>query len=327
MLDNFLAELFAPDTPVMPAGGGMGGPAPVTTMLSARSAMPSPPMANVPMPRPRPDVAGMLQGSGGGGAPVAPPAGGGTMDLAARLRHAIPGSSGGATPTSKLSDRILASLAGGFSGGNPAFAGGAFMQGAGGAISGGRKAGKEQNEADTAAKLASQKQANFERKQTDKERTSKALRGLYGARSTRALRGPRKTWDKPVSERWKDAQKLILEKEKALGKNVPEIGLTPRERAAREAENKAALDEFRRETYEKYGFDQNGVDIGSGAVPGAEVPSTPGVVGDKEAMDKGLYPKGTWDDPARPTTQEEFDALPRGTIFINPSDNRKLTKK
>lgn len=38
-------------------------------------------------------------------------------------------------------------------------------------------------------------------------------------------------------------------------------------------------------------------------------------------------PGGGQDSPARPTTQQEFDALPSGALFVNPADGRVMRKK
>jgi hypothetical protein len=41
----------------------------------------------------------------------------------------------------------------------------------------------------------------------------------------------------------------------------------------------------------------------------------------------GVLGQGTREDPAKPTTQEQFDSMPSGTIFINPKDGKLRQKK
>lgn len=248
----------------------------------------------------------------GGGSP--PPAGSDPRGgLLARLT--------GMDPRSER--RVLASLAGGMAGGNPAFSGGALMKGLSGGISGGLASDQQDRKEDKDASTAAQKQSNFERTQGDKEKTSEALRMLYRMRGevmktnadTHATNAEtnagRKTWNKPAHERFKDAERLILDKEKAL--RNPLAAKADRDAAERE------LADYRKKVYRQYGFSDDGTkDIAPGAGGKAATPSTDKVVGDKEGEDAGLYAKGTYDDPATPTTQEEFDALEPGSVFINP---------
>lgn len=398
MIDNFLRELFSPDSPATfaqrfepfdgaPANvpsldmGAMGPQRPPsmddllrqlappmpspreylrqlppdppfddgsTETLSARSRLPS-----VPLPQPRPDIENMLAGNRGAtsGMPVAPA----DNDIFAKLAGIFGrGGGGGGNPstTSTGGDQVSlfgrlaglspaadkqfrASLAGGFAGGNPAFAGGALMRGASGALGGGLAQEKSQAKTDKANQDAAQKQANFERAQEDKEKTNEALRKLYGMRgdvmqqnaNSRAANAGRTSWNKPASERWKDANRLIIDKEKQLKGSINPL-LPKADRDKLEADVSAQLEDFKRKTFEQYGFDQNGKDMAP-AMPrqGGAVPSSGKVVGDQEATDKGLYAKGTYDDPAEPASQEEFDALPAGTYFKNPKDGQIMRKR
>lgn len=400
MIDNFLRELFSPDSPATfaqrfepfdgaPANvpsldmGAMGPQRPpsmddllhqlappmpspreylrqlppdppfddgLTETLSARSRLPS-----VPLPQPRPDIenilsgnrgapagmpaasassanngdifaklAGLLGRGGGGGDPGAAPVGGDQGSLFARLAGLSPAAD----------KQLRASLAGGFAGGNPAFAGGALMRGASGALGGGLSQEKQQAKTDRSTQDAAQKQANFERAQEDKEKTNEALRKLYGMRgdvmqqnaNSRAANAGRTSWNKPASERWKDANRLIIDKEKQL-KGAINPMLPKADRDKMEADVSAQLEDFKRKTFEQYGFDQNGKDMAPMPRQGGEVPSSGKVVGDKEATEQGLYPKGTYDDPVEPLTQEEFDALPAGTYFKNPKDGQIMRKR
>lgn len=298
--------------------GMNGGGPPAAVDMSARAAQPSPP---VPLPTPKPNIPAMLAGPnvGGGGAAIpaaaspSGPAPGGS-DIMSRLsgmfnRGGAPSQVGApaqaptmaeasqppSSPLAKMfgidprtEQRIRASLAGGFAGGNPAFAGGALMKGAGGALAGGLKSDQNQTKTDQEAAKQAQKQANFERTQGDTEQQHAALRKLYGARTTAALTGrPNSAWNKPVPERWKDAQKLIMDKAKQLQGGITAI--TPKEQAAQRAEAERQLEKFKTDTYQKYGFDKGGNNAMPAARPGGAVPSTDRVVGDKEATATGLY--------------------------------------
>lgn len=223
--------------------------------------------------------------------------------------------------------QIRSSLAGGFSGGNPAFAGGAFMKGAGGALSGGLASEKGDRAEDLALSDRDQKQANFERTATNAESRTDAMNKLYGAREKAARDGGRAAWNKPTNERWKDAQKLIIDKQKSLYANINPLSPKPERDALKAAADKE-FTKFKADTYKQYGLSEDGADLGGGApAPSGAAPSTSKVVGDKEAKSKGLYAKGTYDDPAMPGSQEEFDALPAGTVFKNPADGRLMTKR
>lgn len=228
----------------------------------------------VPMPQPRPPEAGP-------GAAELPPAA--PPDVFSRLAGMVGGAPAAAPAEatdargimSKLlgmdakgEKRALSTIAGGFAGGNPAFAGGAFMKGTSGGLTGGLKSDKEETEAETAAEDKTQKQGNFERAQTDKERTSEALRKLYGVRGqamttnadTRAKGGGKSSWNKPPHERYKDAMKLIQEERKALyGQIRP--GLTNAQDAANKvarAEADKKLADFTKRTLQTYGIDDQG---------------------------------------------------------------------
>lgn len=316
--------------------------------LSARAA---PGGAGVPLPQPRPDILAMLNGEGGGagGAGSPGPADGGAPSLVDRLfgnRPAAP--AGAATPedrtsaigklfglSEKADQRIRASLASGMSGGNPAFAGGAAMKGLSGSINGGLSQEMEQQKQEKSAADQAQKQANFDRTQGDKEKTSDALRKLYGQRGealktnaeTRANAPAKSAWNKPASERWKDAQRLIMDKKKELTRDMPIAGQA-RKDAMTQAEKD--LEKFKKDTYKAYGIDESGNDLQGAPAPKggrSAVPSSSKVVGDQEGKDSGLYAAGTYDDPAEPASQDEFDALEPGTYFRNPADGQIMRKK
>lgn len=236
--------------------------------------------------------------------------------------------------------RLSTALAGGFAGGNPAFKGGAFMKGASGSLSGGLKSDKEDTDAASSDTDKAQKQANFERQQTEKEKTDEALRGLYKSRgdalTTKANQpagAGKSSWNKPASERWKDAQRLIIDKQKQLYGGINPLGPKADRDAAKASADKE-MGDFKSQTYKQYGFGDDGSDLadtpqggaGGGAAKPA-VPSSKKVIGDEEGKASGLYPKGTYDDPATPASQEEFDAIPAGTIFKNPADGRLMTKR
>lgn len=336
------------DGAMLPPGASpMSGRAPASLM----------PPTDVPMPRARPDIEGILAGRAAAGGPPmgAPPPGGaappgpaGGGDIMARLAgmlrpQGVP--PGGAAPSEGAQGvlgrligmdasgekRLRSTIAGGFAGGNPAFAGGAFMKGAGGGLSGGLKSDKEDTEAATAADDKAQKQANFDRAQTDKEATQAALRKLYGDRGTAAVTRANapgagsKAWNKPAHERYKDAMKLIQDERKAIYGQISPIA-PKAEREAAKADADKRLQDFTKRTLKTYGIDENGAETGP-PPGGAAVVPTNKVVGDQEGKDAGLYPKGTYDDPAEPMSQEEFDALPAGTIFKNPADGRMMTKR
>jgi hypothetical protein len=374
-IDAFLAELFSPSGggAVNPAtfddrfGGGAASPLEtqdVGMRLSGAPADTAPqfPGGVVPLPRERPDEAGPRAGDlnmerpapmgpQGGAAP--PDAGGlfsrlagltgGGMTAPANTASRDEGAKGLLSRLAGMDasgeKRLRSTLAGGFAGGNPAFAGGAFMKGASGGLTGGLKSDKEDSDAETTAADTKQKQSNFDRTQGDKEMTSAALRKLYGVRgdtmardaqtrSERPASTAKTAWNKPAHERFKDAERLILDKEKTL-KNALNPLAPKAERESAAAAAKQEMADYRKRVYKQYGFDENGND--TGAAPqsggGGTVPSTDRVVGDQEGKATGLYPKGTYDDPAAPESQEEFDALPAGTVFKNPADGRMMTKR
>lgn len=174
---------------------------PPNAMFNSGQAGPNMPMVNPPLPRPRPaeaPTAEML------GAPQGAPTdlSSSTGDMFARLAGRTgmtppppPGKEDSRGVMARLlgldatgEKRLRSTLAGGMAGGNPAFGAGAFMKGASGALTGGLKSDKEDTEAETAASDSKQKQANFNRTQTDKELTSEALRKLYGARASAPTR-------------------------------------------------------------------------------------------------------------------------------------------
>lgn len=320
-----------------------------TETLSARAK----PALDVPLPQARPDIESILAGTGGGkpmpgGDPMGAPSGG--QDIMSKLAGMFggrqPSAPGGDTDrvsnmgklfgmTPAADRQFRSSLAGGFAGGNPAFGGGAFMRGAAGALGGGLKSEKQSHDDERTDAQNAQKQSNYERSQDDKEKTTEALRKLYGMRgdvmqqnaTSRAANAGKTSWSKPASERWKDANRLIIDKEKQLKGSInPMLPKADRDQLQGEAD--AQLEDFKRKTFEQYGFDQNGKDMAP-AMPrqGGEVPSSGKVVGDKEATDAGLYAKGTFDDPAEPASQEEFNALPAGTIYRNPKDGQLYTKR
>lgn len=317
----------------------------------------------VPLPRPRPSGAmgpadatappggnpmapnlgallAILRGGGGSG-PSGPAPAGAPQDPGAMPREDAQSIIGRLIGLDRSGEkRLRSSVASGFAGGNPAFAGGAFMKGASGGLSGGLKSDKEDDDADVASEDKAQKQANYERTQTDKEKTSEAIRKLYGdrgeaAKTSAAARaanpmGGRSSWNKPPHERYKDAMKLIQDERKAIFGQINPLGPKADVQMQRmEADKK--LKEFTDRTLRTYGIDADGNEIAPVQQPqrgaSAGVPSSKRVIGDKEAMDKGLYPKGTFDDPAEPMSKEEFDALPAGTIFKNPADGRLMTKR
>lgn len=310
----------------------------------------SPPGDGVPLPQPRPNIEAILNGERGGAGGGQLPSGAAPASPAPSLLDRLFGNGAPAGPAAredrtsaigklfglseKSDQRIRASLASGLSGGNPAFAGGAAMKGVSGALSGGLSQEMQQQKDEKAAGDSAQKQANFDRSQGEKEKTGEAMRKLYGDRgaalkenaATRAANGGKTAWNKPASERWKDAQRLIIDKQKQLYGGLPIAG-----KARQDAQTKAdqELEKFRRDTYKAYGIDEDGNDLGGAPMPrgGGAVPSTGKTVGDKEGTDTGLYPKGTYDDPAAPESQEEFDALPPGTVFKNPADGRLMTKR
>jgi hypothetical protein len=194
------------------------------------------------------------------------------------------------------------------------------MKGAGGAASGGLKSDKEDREEDATSAEREQKQGNFERVQGDKEKTTEALRKLYGDRGevakknadTRASNPSGRgnaAWNKPPHERYKDARKLIQDERKAIMGSLG-IGANPAERAAAQKQ----IEDFERKTLKQYGLDAEGNDT--------SVPSATPSAG-KGTMRGG----GSYQDPHIPTTQEDFDRIPPGGFFINPSDGEILRKK
>lgn len=174
--------------------------------------------------------------------------------------------------------RLRSSLSAGFAGGNPAFKGGAFMQGASGALKGGLASDEQEQQQQIAADAKKLQQTNFERQQGDKELTSAALRKLYGDRgeamvttaNNRANPRASTAWAKPPHERYKDAMHLIQAERKALYGQINAFGAKADQVAAR-AEADAKLKAFTDRTLRTYGIDENGRDTGS---PGA--PATPG---------------------------------------------------
>lgn len=303
---------------------------------------------DVPMPRPRPMEAPPLVG--GGSPPVAPAAPSGGGDVFSRLAGYFNAGGGAPAPTAPVgsapapqqqgqnsligrlfgmspgTDRnVRSSLAGGMSGGDPAFGGGAFMRGMSGSMAGSLNSEKQGRTEEAAAKAAGQTQANFNRQQADREKRTGAYSRLSGVRADKtATGGPTgKAWNKPGNEKWKDAQKLIIDKERALRSNINP--LAPKaERDAQTAAIEADLERFKQDTLRQYGLSGGGTETNAPAGAGGPKP-TP--MSSKEATDKGLYAKGTYDDPAAPESQEEFDALPPGTVFKNPSDGQLYTKK
>lgn len=236
-----------------------------------------------------------------------------------------PGATPGAAPAgdakAQMMKKIFSSLAGGFSGADKRFGGGALMNGIGGSLTGGLKSDQQDRENtrqdsederkanNEAARLGISREALDERK-----KTGEALRKLYGDRGTAAINGrPSAAWNKPPHERYKDAQKLVQDQEKIInGRTNPYRG--PEGRQKWEAEKKGELDSFKKNTYKMYGIDAEGKDTG----PPADVPgngSTPRPGGGAK-----LLGTGTEKDPYQPQTQEDFDALPAGAIFRNPAD-------
>lgn len=364
MIDQFLADLFGTPTaspdigsaaqaliggdgggigaggpstaPMMPASDPMaalmGNDAGGDTMdMSARSAQPG----EIPLPRPRPAEAGP-------GASQPP-------DIMAMLRGSEPGlrpMPDAASPQGMLgktlgldipspSKRFQSALAGGMAGGNPAFKGGAFMKGASGGLSGGLKSDKDDADVETARANTAFKNDVATKDLVRKTKQTDALTALYGARTDATVKGKTSTaWNKPPNERWKDAQKLIIDKQKQLYGSINP--LSPKaEREAQKAQADKDLATFKDQTYGQYGFSPDGKDIaGENGGGKPRTPSTSKVVGDKEGEDSGLYEKpgkllggGTMDDPYMPKSKDEFDGLKPGSIFINPADGRTMTKK
>lgn len=221
-IDAFLQDLF-PSAPAAPPasiadrfGGLDDGMMPQNATPQSGPAPSGMPIVNPPMPRPRPPIEGMLRGPTPrpAEAPQGPP-----MDIAPPAPSAPPPQDGsimsrilGMTNPGMAADdreaggpqpgdprsvlgritgldqtgekRLRTSLAGGFAGGNPNFKGGAFMQGASGALKGGLQSDEQDETKATAATQRKLQQANFDRQQSDKELTSDALRKLYADRGT-----------------------------------------------------------------------------------------------------------------------------------------------
>jgi hypothetical protein len=337
-----------PDTPT-PVGSGMVEPSLFpggTQELSARSA--------VPMPRARPDIDSILSGDTAKAvqsfapsqpAPVSagvPPAAPSLLDVLSGRGGRMPfgGGGGESDPSGGLfGKRVMSALANGLSGGNPAFKAGAFMQGMGKGLAGSLKSDKEDAEAAAKADEMDFKREKFgaetglkERQVANSEKTGDALRKLYGDRGEAIRTGKANTaWNKPASERFKEAQQLIIAKNKeidaAMGADNP---LMPKaDREARRAAAQQAKDAFKSETYRNMGLNPDG-----SGVSGSGTPSSRRVMGDKEAQDSGVYGKpdemlgtGTQDDPYIPQTQEHFDALPAGALFLNPKTGTVMRKR
>lgn len=298
------------------------------------------PMVNPPLPQPRPDIEGILNGDRGAAPPGAAPASGGAPgNIMARLLGNRSGSEmapltdgaggrdRGTGPDARIK-RVLSALAGGMAGGNPAFKGGAFMKGMSGGLTGGLKSDKEEREAEAAADDKTQKQGNFDRTQLDKEKTSEALRKLYGERGAALLDGGGKggkgaAWNKPPHERLKDAEKLIIDKQKSLYGQINPLAPKAERQAAQERADKE-LEGFKKKIYKGYGIDPDGNET-SPSMPaggGGKVPSATPSKGSG-----GMRGGGSYDDPHVPTTQEEFDKVPPGGYFINPADGEIMRKK
>jgi hypothetical protein len=352
--------LTEPPNPLMPPDSGNS---PTTEDLSARSAMPpggGPSGDSVGKTAGDPGSIDPNAGQPGGGQPGAQPGGGqgsgnpifdrlagvfGTKLLnAAQSGHPEARSVLGRLMgmDQRGDQQMRASLAGGMAGGNPNFKLGAAMKGAGGAMGGGLGQENLQDQRDVQQSQVARQQANFERTQSDKEQTQAALRKLYGARADYATTGrPNNSWNKPASQRWNDANRIINEKQKQLNASSSLLGMNKAERDAAKAASVKELADFKRQTYQVNGFTPDGQDAGpqapgndvpgtTGPRAGGPVPSTAKVVGDQEAIDRGLYDKpgmtgsGTYPDPhvlggsTDDEQRQQFSGIKSGAIFINP---------
>jgi hypothetical protein len=194
------------------------------------------------------------------------------------------------------------------------------MKGASGGLGGGLKSDKDDRDEDSTQAHRDQQQANFDRTATDREKNSESLRKLYGQRgsaietnaATRAANPPgtSKAWNKPAHERFKDAERLILDKEKQLDRRLDSA--FGKKRDEQKGINEKELSEYKARTYKKYGLDENGDEL-----PNAS--PSPG----KGTMRGG----GSYQDPHIPTSQEDFDKIPEGGFFVNPADGEILRKK
>jgi hypothetical protein len=294
-----------------PRGGDDDAALPPNSTLNSGAAPSNLPIVNPPLPRPRPPEAGpgaSMMPPGG----VVPPtaAGGGNDPMFSRLAGlSRPGGGAGAGKDdgpngimgrllgmdASREKRVRSAVAGGFAGANPAFAGGSLMKGLSGGLTGGLKSDKEDTEAATEAEDTAQKQANFNRTQTDKEATSDALRKLYGQRGAalvtaadaRASGAGKGAWNKPPHERYKDAMHLIQAERKAIyGQINP---LAPKaDQAAQRADADARLKAFTDKTLRTYGIDDNGNET-SPTQGGRGTPSSPRSMGTQEGNQSGLY--------------------------------------
>lgn len=354
---------MSPDMPPMPPQGGNAAVTPPSPQqppdalaLSAKSNQQPDP--SIPLPQPRPDVESILAGQTPmNGAPPAAPTAPGTppapnAGLLARLAGVTPSgaqpanANGTAAPATGLmgklagmdasgEKRLRSSLAGGMSGANPAFAGGAIMNGLSGGLKGGLSSDKDDQ--DQAIKLAgiNAKSSLGAATLADRQKRTDALTKLYDARTTATVNGkPNNSWNKPPSERWKDAQNLIINKQKQLQNAINPLA----PKAAQDQQRQAAqqeLQDFKNSTYHAYGFDKDGNDIsGANSSGKPATPSTAKTVGDKEGEDSGLYePKGkmvgsgSTDDPYTPQTSDDFDKIKPGEIFVNPADGKTMRKR
>lgn len=261
----------------------------------------------------------MMPGGGGEGGEAAPP-----QSILERMAGTIAGK------------RFQTALAAGLAGGNPQFRAGAFAKGMGSAMAGGLKSDKDDDDASERADETEYKRGQdakkmglAERGMTEREKTGATIRDLHGARTKavtegKPLRG-NAAWNKPPHERFKDAEKLILEKSKELRGRIPAFG-QPAAIAAARAEVDKEISAYKEKVYRRYGFDTDGNDIAPQSR--TETPSTDRVVGDREAKSRGLYEGGgTFDEPHAPQTREDFDAIPPGAYFINPADGRTMVKR
>ena len=357
-LDTFFNDLFATEQPgsqfnqrFLGDGGALSPMAPTRDLLGGGETM--------PMPRARPPALDLEFMDNPAAIPPTAQPRSGPMDIGQRLgggptaqapMGVPPGGGGGPMPGGEPSvedrlggggmKRIMSALAAGMAGGNPAFAGGALMKGLSGGLAGSLKSDKDDLETDTATEERNLKQGNFERVQGERELDSAARRKLYGkhgeyyeaAAKNAAEGGGRRggragsaAWNKPAHERFKDAQNLILKKNKDIDGSLNVLGMPKAERDAAVARAKAEKEAFKRETYQRYGLNEDGSDV---APPRAEVPSTNRVVGDREASERGLYePDGSEAHPHRPRTEKDFAKIPVGEIYINPRDGRLLRRR
>ncbi len=346
MMDEFMAELFGP--PGRPASFNdrfAGAPMPVRPLAGPVGT----PASGAPMAPPSPGIEAILSGGAlpkPGGAPgparpgptmrdllppqAAPKAGMAPADLLRLLSGGGGGAMAKAAPRAEGAEEeglldilggkgFRSSLAGGLSDGDRRFKGGAFSRGFGRALAGGLKSERDDEASSIKADETEYKRgqdarklALDERRVSNSEKTGAAQRTLYGARTKAVSEDrPSTAWNKPAGERWKDAQKLIMDFNEQVDRAAKLAG-SGQDPEAQRSQARALKDQFKRNTLQKYGFDDNG----------KELSSSDKVMGDHKAGAMGL----TFDDPHTPANMDDFAKIKTGQYYINPADGEVYIK-